>query len=197
MLYIFAKYLLMPFVYLFFRPVITGRDSLSACKGKAIFVCNHISMWDPVFLAVFSPRYIHFMAKSELFKTWYGRLLFYSLLAFPVNRNQADMQSLKRAMRVLDAGKVFGIFPEGKRTITNGMDELEKGAAFLAARSHSPIIPIYIKRDSYAAKRFIMAVGEPILTSCLAEATPKSQLVNVITETINSALHSLQAQVDG
>lgn len=196
MFYVFLKYFLTPFIYLFFRPVIVGRQHLLP-KGKAIFVCNHISMWDPVFLAVLCPRYIHFMAKSELFKHWYGKLFFKALLAFPVNRNQADMQSMKNAMKVLNAGKAFGIFPEGKRTITNDLDDLEKGAAFLAMRSGAPIIPLYIKRDSYQQHHFKLAVGRPILVGDLIASTPKSQLIDVVTNEISDAIRALQSILEG
>lgn len=196
MLYVIVKYILLPFIYLFFRPVIVGRQYLFL-RGKAIFVCNHISMWDPVFLAVLCPRNIHFMAKSELFKRWYGKLLFKSLLAFPVNRNQADMQSMKNAMKVLNAGKAFGIFPEGKRTITNDLDDLEKGAAFLAVRSGAPIIPLYIRRDSYSQQSFKLAVGLPILVGDLIARTPKSQLIDVVTNEISDAIRALQSMLEG
>lgn len=195
MLYVLLKIILKPILYMFFKPMIIGRKHLYI-KGKAIFVCNHISMWDPVFLAVLSPRYIHFMAKMELFKHWYGKILFKGLLAFPVNRNQADMQSMKKALSLLDAGKAFGIFPEGKRTLTNDLDELEKGAAFLAVRSGAPIIPMYIKRDSYSNIRFELGVGQPILVSDLVANTPKSQLVDVVTNEISDAIRALQAQIE-
>lgn len=49
-----------------------------------------------------------------------------------------DLQSLKNALKVLDKGEVFGIFPEGKRAVTDSLDEFEKGAAFLAIRSGAP-----------------------------------------------------------
>ncbi|MDR1620117.1 MAG: 1-acyl-sn-glycerol-3-phosphate acyltransferase [Clostridiales bacterium] len=195
MLYILLKYLLAPFFYLLCRPIIIGKRHLYI-KGKVIFVCNHISMLDPVMLAMFSPRHIHFMAKAELFHHWYMRIFFRGLLAFPVNRNQADMQSMKKALKVLDQGKAFGIFPEGKRTITDSMDDLEKGAAFLAIRSSAPVIPVYIKRDSYTNLHFEMAVGTPLRVSDIVATTSKSQLVDVVTDEISDSIQALRAQIE-
>jgi 1-acyl-sn-glycerol-3-phosphate acyltransferase len=196
MLYVFFKFLLLPLIWLFFRPMVIGRENLFM-KGKAIFVCNHISMWDPVMIAMVSPRLVHFMAKSELFKSPLGNLFFRSFLAFPVNRKQSDMASLKNAMRVLDHGKVFGIFPEGKRTVTDDLDELEKGAAFLAIRSGAPVLPMYIRRNSYEDMRLVIAVGKPILVGDLVATTPKSRLVDVVTDEISDAIRVLQAKVEG
>ncbi|MDL2236036.1 1-acyl-sn-glycerol-3-phosphate acyltransferase [Christensenellaceae bacterium OttesenSCG-928-L17] len=195
MLYIFLKYLLTPVYWLLFRPTCYRRENLRV-KGKAIFVCNHVSMLDAATLAILSPRIVHFMAKAELFKNPVGNLFFRSLMAFPVTRTQADLSSMKRAMRVLQNGKVFGIFPEGKRTITNDMDSLEKGAAFLASRSGAPIIPMYIRRDSYTGLRLVMIVGEPILVGDLVANTPKTKIVDVLTDEISDALRALQAEIE-
>lgn len=196
MLYVFFKFLLIPFMWLFFRPMIIGKENMYI-SGKAIFVCNHVSMWDPVMIAVVSPRLVHFMAKSELFKSWVGNLFFRAFLAFPVNRKQSDMTSMKKAMRVLDHGKVFGIFPEGKRTITGDMDDLEKGAAFLAIRSSAPIVPMYIHRRTYEDMHLVMAVGKPIPVGDLVASTPKNKLVDVVTDEISDAFRVLQAKVEG
>jgi len=195
MLYLFFKYLLTPFFWLIFRPIIIGGENLRI-RGKAIFVCNHMSMADPVMLAFASPRIIHFMAKSELFANPVANVFFRALLAFPVNRRQSDMASMKNAIRVLEKGKVFGIFPEGKRAVTDDLDEFEKGAAFLAIRSGAPVVPIYLSRDTYKKVRLKMAVGEPILVGSLVATTPKNKLVDVVTDEISDAMRVLQAIVE-
>ncbi len=196
MLYVFFKYLLMPLFWLFYRPLIIGHENLFI-RGKAIFVCNHMSMADPIVLAMVSPRLIHFMAKAELFKNPVGKLLFPLFLAFPVNRKQSDMASLKNAIRVLEKGKVFGIFPEGKRAVTDEMDVFEKGAAFLAIRSGAPVVPIYIRRDTYQKMHLRMAVGKPILVGSLVASTPKNKLIDVVTDEISDAMRVLQSIAGG
>ncbi|HWR24249.1 MAG TPA: lysophospholipid acyltransferase family protein [Feifaniaceae bacterium] len=196
MLYVFFKYLLMPLFWLLFRPLVIGRENLFI-RGKAIFVCNHMSMADPIVLAMVSPRLIHFMAKAELFKNPVGNVLFRLFLAFPVNRKQSDMASLKNAIRVLEKGKVFGIFPEGKRAVTDEMDVLEKGAAFLAIRSGAPVVPMYIRRDTYKKMHLRMAVGKPILVGSLVASTPKNKLIDVVTDEISDAMRVLQSIAEG
>ncbi|OQA16041.1 MAG: 1-acyl-sn-glycerol-3-phosphate acyltransferase [Firmicutes bacterium ADurb.Bin356] len=195
MLYILIKYLLLPIVGLIMRPIVMGKENL-LIRGKAIFVCNHISMWDPVMMAMVSPRYIHFMAKAELFQGWLGNLFFRALFAFPVSRKHSDLGSVRNAMQVLEKGKVFGIFPEGKRTITDDLDDLEKGAAFLAIRSGAPVVPMYIRRDSFKKCRLVMAVGSPIFVGDIIASTPKSKLLDVFTDEISDAIHALQTKVE-
>ena len=69
-------------------------------------------MLDPVVIALVSPRIVHFMAKKELFKSKLLALFFKSAFVFPVDRGTADLKSLKNALKLLEKGKVFGIFPE-------------------------------------------------------------------------------------
>ena len=194
MLYLILKVLFGPIILLSVHKNVYGRNSLRI-KGKAIFISNHISMMDPILLAAVSPRNIRFMAKKELFKSKLSNLLFRSLLAFPVNRKSVDMQSLRKAMKVLSDGKVFGIFPEGKRAVTDDMDEFENGAAFLAIRTGAPVIPIYIHPDTYRWRPCIM-VGQPININDIVANVNKSDLVEVATNEFVDAINSLRAQLE-
>ena len=111
MIYIIGKILLSPILLLLLRPRVRGKRHLWH-RGSAILVSNHWALTDPILIALVSPRIIHYMPKKELFENPIARfLLMKGLYAFPVNRKQADMTSLKQAMQVLDKGKVFGIFP--------------------------------------------------------------------------------------
>lgn len=190
MLYLFGKIFIAPIVFLLMRPRIKGLKNLYF-RGKAIIVSNHWSLGDPIFLAVVSPRVIHFMAKQELFVSRAARILFKSLFTFPVNRKQADITSMKHAKDVLDKGKVFGIFPEGRRSLTGELDTLEKGAAFLALRCNAPIIPVYSDPKTLKKFQIHMIVGEPIDAKAVA-AEHKGKSVDVVTEAIGDRLRQLK-----
>lgn len=195
MFYYILRYLLGPLIMLIIRPIIYGRQNLSV-KGKAIFICNHRSMLDPVILAFITFRPIHFMAKKELFNSWIGRLFFRSLLVFPVNRKNADLQSLKSALKVLEKNRIFGIFPEGKRSVTAGMDEFEKGAAFLAIRSGAPVIPIYIHPHESGRIRPLIMVGKAIDVNAIIAGTNKASLVDVVTDELSDAIDALRLELE-
>ena len=195
MLYLLIKWLIGPIILLVTRPIVYGRQNLRV-KGKAIFIANHRSMWDPLILALVSPRNIHFMAKKELFESKLGNFFFRSLYAFPVNRRNVDLQSLKNALKVLDKGDVFGIFPEGKRAVTDSLDEFEKGAAFLAIRSGAPVIPIYIHPDTSRQVRPVMLVGKPIDVSSIVATANKSSLIEVVTDELADSIEALRIELE-
>lgn len=194
MLYVLIKYLLSWLICLIFRMKVYNRQGLNV-KGAAIFVSNHLSLMDPVLIAVASPRLVHFMAKKELFTSWIARVFFKSLLAFPINRHTPDIASLRQAMEVLEKGKIFGIFPEGKRSVTGELDEIEKGSAFIALRSNAPVIPMYIHPDSFRKLHFRMIVGNPISREGL-DGMSRSEMQLEFTRRIDEALHQLKRELE-
>ncbi len=110
-------------------------------KGPAIIVANHASSWDPLLLAVASPRPVHFMAKAELYQNQILARLFTALNAFPVKRGQADRVAIRKALGLLDSGQILGIFPEGTRKKEVAMEAAQVGAAMLALKSGAQLIP--------------------------------------------------------
>jgi len=195
MIYIFAKLVLAPIYWLLCQPVVYGRENLRV-KGKAIFVANHLSMLDPFLLGVVSPRIIHFMAKKEIFENKFLNFFFRNLYAFPVNRKGMDISSLKNALALLEEGKVFGIFPEGTRSVSLEPDEIERGTAFLASRSAAPVIPIYIDSKSYNRFHPIVMVGKAIDVEKIMAETPKNALLDVINARILNSLMCLKAELE-
>jgi 1-acyl-sn-glycerol-3-phosphate acyltransferase len=195
MLYVLLKYLIGPFVALFLRPIVYGQQNLRI-KGKAIIICNHRSMMDPIILALVTPRIIHFMAKKEIFRTKVGALFFRLVHVFPVNRKNTDLVSLKSALTVLDKGKVFGIFPEGKREVSDSLDEFERGTAFFAIRSGAPVIPVYIHPD--AARRFrpVLIVGKPIDISSIVANANRSSRIDVVTDELADSIDALRLELE-
>lgn len=195
MLYVLLKYLIGPFILLFLRPIVYGKQNLRI-KGKAIIICNHRSMMDPIVLGLVTPRVIHFMAKKEIFKSKISDLFFRMLCAFPVNRKTTDLQSLKSALSVLDKGKVFGIFPEGKREVSDSLDEFERGTAFFAIRSGAPVIPVYMHPDATRRSRPVLIVGKPIDISSIVANANKSSMIEVVTDELADSIDALRLELE-
>ncbi len=60
-------------------------------------------------------RKLHYMAKDSLWKNGTLARILPSVGAFPVHRESADREAMRRAQQVLDAGEVLILFPEGER----------------------------------------------------------------------------------
>lgn len=194
MIYIFFKILLTPFFWLFYRPNVKNFGRLFF-SGRAIIISNHFSLGDPIRLALVTPRPVHFMAKQELFDSRLKRFFLKQLLAFPVYRRHADMLSLKQAMAVLEHGHIFGIFPEGRRSITGELDSFEKGAAFLALRCNAPIVPVYADPDWKKRKQVRMVVGEALGANEIA-LSHAGRGVDAVTEAIRDRMQLLKNEME-
>jgi 1-acyl-sn-glycerol-3-phosphate acyltransferase len=126
-----------------FRPKVTGREHVPE-TGPVILAPVHRSFADFGFAAFCTDRKLFFMTKDEMWKNkWLGKLLL-SVGAFPVHRESADREALQRAEEVLRKGSVLVLFPEGTRREGHVVEDLMEGAAFLAARTGAPIVPVGI-----------------------------------------------------
>ena len=140
MFYYFMQRFLRIFFRALFKVEIRGIENVPP-EGKIILAANHVSNWDPPFLACFLERHVHYMAKIELFKNPIFGTAIRALHAFPVRRGESDMGAIKHALDVLKAGKCLGLFPEGTRSKTGEVQKAEAGVSLIAAMSKAPIIP--------------------------------------------------------
>jgi 1-acyl-sn-glycerol-3-phosphate acyltransferase len=161
MLYQILRWIGKPIIYLLFFPRIIGKKN-SRIKGKAVVISNHLSMWDPLLIAVLFRRQIFWMGKAELFKSKIAKLFFKAVKAFPVRRGEGDLAAIRHAFRVLRDGKLFGIFPEGTRIKSKDLSRFEPGTAMIALKNDAPVLPIYIKGNYKFFKRMKVIIGEPI-----------------------------------
>ncbi len=161
MLYKILRWIGKPVIYLLFFPRIIGKKN-SRIKGKAVVISNHLSMWDPLLIAVIIRRQIFWMGKAELFKSRIASLFFKAMKAFPVRRGEGDLAAIRHAFRVLRDGKLFGIFPEGTRIKSKDISRFEPGTAMIALKNDAPVLPIYIKGNYKLFRRMKVIIGDPI-----------------------------------
>ena len=126
-----------------FRAEIIGRENMPK-EGAVILAANHMSNWDPPFVATFLSRPVSYMAKVELFKNpVFGRAIT-ACHAFPIKRGAADRGAIKAAMQVLKQGRCLGLFPEGTRSRTGKMRKAEAGVGLIASMTGAPVVPAAI-----------------------------------------------------
>jgi 1-acyl-sn-glycerol-3-phosphate acyltransferase len=154
--------------------------------GAVILAANHISNFDGVVTGSFITdalrrRRIHWLGKREIFD-WpgVGWVAAHGGI-HPVDRGAADVEAFRLATRILDAGHVLLVFPEGTRSPTGELQEAKDGVAMLALRTGAQIVPIGLNNTDAVWKKgakvpmplprrtVTMRVGEPFR---LAEVLP-------------------------
>ncbi len=146
-------YLLKPFRYYGNRKV---KD------GACVYVSNHYTMLDMVYVACTTWEGLHIIAKKEVFETFGLRVLARGVKAVPVNRDGNDVRALLECFKCLKNNEKIVIYPEGTRNKTDAeMLEFKHGASVMAIRTKTPIIPIVLyERPRFFRKAHIL-IGDP------------------------------------
>ncbi|HVT10646.1 MAG TPA: lysophospholipid acyltransferase family protein [Fimbriimonadaceae bacterium] len=138
--------------------------------GGVIFAPNHVSNLDPPAVACgTNKRQLAFMAKEELFKGLFGKIIA-SLGAFPVRRGDSDTEAIRKALALLEQGRAVLVFPEGTRGDGRTMGPINRGVAMLAKRSGAQVLPVGVIGTHVIApkggkglkrRRVVLAYGKP------------------------------------
>lgn len=139
-------------------------------QGPVIAIANHTGQIEvPLLLAHLQPRKLTGWAKMETWDNWFLNWIFGVWGVIPVRRGEADMNALKKALRALEQGYIFGIAPEGTRNKTGKLRRAMPGTVIIALHSGAPIIPIahwgsevYLKNLKRLKRTdFHIRIGEP------------------------------------
>jgi 1-acyl-sn-glycerol-3-phosphate acyltransferase len=129
------------FVTIYCRARYEGREHVPR-RGPLIVAGNHTSWLDTLFVGAAVPRLIHFLAAREFYDLWYLKWLMWLFGTIPLERGKGQREPFNRALAALGRGRVLGIFPEGRMSLTGEMQPLQRGIALLAAETGTPILPV-------------------------------------------------------
>jgi len=122
-----------------FRVRVTGLEHLPT-TGPVLVAGNHTGFLDGPVVFILLPRPSAFLVKSELYDTPFRRVLEFAR-QIPVRRGSPDRTALRRALAVLRAGGVLGVFPEGTRG-EGRLESVQHGIGYLALRAGCPVVPV-------------------------------------------------------
>lgn len=140
-----AKMVLGPAFRFAWRVHVEGRHNVPK-SGGAIVAPNHTSVLDSFFVPLVLKRRITYVGKAEYMDDWKTRLLFPAMGMIPIDRSGGDAsaKALDASAAILNAGELFGIYPEGTRSRSGALHRGHTGVARLALRTGTPIIPVGI-----------------------------------------------------
>lgn len=149
--------------FFLWHPFYRFRNRERIPEEGCMIVANHSAMADPIWIlmALGPRRGSYIMAKKEVmelpllqrFLRWMG--------VFGVDRGNADLAAIKKALEVLKGGENLLIFPEGTRVKPGKTVEAKTGAAMMAQRAGSRILPVYVTRQKKPFRPVEVIFGEP------------------------------------
>ena len=131
------------FLFRYLRVRHRGSEHLKI-EGPVLLAPTHRSNLDSMVLAGVGDRRMRALAKESLFKNRVFAWLIAALGAFPVRRGEADRESMRVAVEILESGEQLIVFPEGTRQTGSAVTGVFDGMSFLASRSGAAIVPVGI-----------------------------------------------------
>ncbi|MHC5902956.1 lysophospholipid acyltransferase family protein [Streptomyces sp. S6] len=143
----FLKATLGPVMRLWFRPQVEGIENIPG-DGPVILAGNHLTFIDSLIMPVVCHRQVFFIGKDEYVTgtSLKGRIMAWFFTGsgmIPVDRDggRGGVAALMTGRRVLEEGKVFGIYPEGTRSPDGRLYRGRTGIARLTLMTGAPVVP--------------------------------------------------------
>lgn len=132
-------------------------------EGAAVICPLHSNLTDPFIVAVAMGR-AHTcrpLAKEETEHLPVFGWIMKKIGSIFVRRGEADIEAYKSCIRALKDGDKLLAFPEGTRVHGSDVLEPKTGVIRMAAKTRSPIVPVYLPRDKKFFRRIEVVFGEP------------------------------------
>lgn len=204
--YTVAKAVLVPTFRFLWKITTEGLHNVPA-EGPAIIAPNHISVLDSFFVPAVLPRRVTYVGKAEYMDDWKTRYVFPAIGMIPIDRAGGDSstKALDAAARVLGAGELFGIYPEGTRSRDpRHLHKGHTGVARLALRTGAPIVPVGIigsdaiqppdAKMPKVFRRVHIRFGRPVSVDRYADRVDDHMLCRQITDEVMYEIRNLSGQ---
>ena len=200
-----ARVLLTPPFRFCWRITVEGAEHIPA-TGGAIIAPNHISVLDSFFVPLVVGRRLTYVGKAEYMDDWKTRWVFPAIGMIPIDRSGGDAsrRALDAAAGVLDAGELFGIYPEGTRARDGRLHKGHTGVARLALRTGAPIVPVGIIGTDHVQppdaklptpfRRVHIRFGRPITVDRYADRAEDRLVLRQITDEVMYEIRNLSGQ---
>lgn len=199
-----------PLFRLLFRLRVEGKENLPS-SGPLIVASNHLSFIDSYVIPIsLLPLKVVFLAKAEYFETkgfkgWVSRWFFTSIGMIPVARGNgaSALSSLEQSAEIINGGAVFGIYPEGTRSMDGRLYRGKAGVGWVVLATGAPVLPVgligtqdlqpYGSRFPKIGRRVTVRIGQPLEFGAY-EGQPPARARRAITDEVVQAIQKLSEQ---
>lgn len=158
--YNFIRIFILPLVRLISPFKIIGTKKVN--DGACVYVSNHFSMVDPMYLMPTTKESVHFICKQEALSIPVLGFFVRRVKAIPVSRDGNDVRAVMNGLKCLKNGDKLAIYPEGRRNkVSEELQSFESGSAMLAIRAKAPIVPVVIYKRPKLFRKNYAIIGEP------------------------------------
>ncbi|MER8367689.1 acyl-[ACP]--phospholipid O-acyltransferase [Mesorhizobium sp. M1378] len=126
----------------FHRLEVEGLENLKAAGPAPILALNHVSFLDGPLALTLTDEEPVFAIDYTIAQAWWMKPFMNLARALPLN--PAKPMSTRTLIKVVQGGDPLVIFPEGRITVTGGLMKVYDGAAMVADKTGSMVVPVRI-----------------------------------------------------
>jgi 1-acyl-sn-glycerol-3-phosphate acyltransferase len=176
--------------------------------SPVILAANHESYLDPPAIGMAFPSPLRFVAWDGLFKVPIFSSLIRALGAVPVSHENKNSAAglLREVMGFIEDGYSVLIFPEGERTPDGTLQPFEGGAALIALKTNTPLVPVWIEGTWEAfpihrvfpkPRRVSLIFGRPIFPNEFPKDMPEKERRKTLMDTLRVSLEHMRDEQPG
>lgn len=144
-----------------FRMEVEGLEHLEDAGEAPILALNHVSFLDAGLALTLTEEAPTFAIDTRIAKVWWVRPFLKLATALPLDPSKP--LATRSLIKVVQSGEPMVIFPEGRLTVTGGLMKVYDGAAMVADKTGSKIVPIRI--DGLEKTHFSRLSGDQVRKS--------------------------------
>ncbi|MER8504959.1 acyl-[ACP]--phospholipid O-acyltransferase [Mesorhizobium sp. M0204] len=127
----------------FHRLEVEGLENLKAAGPAPILALNHVSFLDGPLALTLTDEEPVFAIDYTIAQAWWMKPFMKLARALPLN--PAKPMSTRTLIKIVQGGDPLVIFPEGRITVTGGLMKVYDGAAMVADKTGSMVVPVRIE----------------------------------------------------
>ncbi len=179
------------------------KNDTSKLTPPYLLIGNHANFWDGVLVSLFIRDPICFLISDEYFrKTLLGWLLRVEG-SIPKKKFLVDISAIKESLKAKKAGRIIGVFPEGKRNWDGSTEEIIFATAKLIKMINMPVVRVLLKGSyltfprwaSFKRKGKISFSYDLILTSEKIQELTVEEIYREVTESLSYREYDYQRTV--
>ena len=130
------------------------RNATKEIKPPYLVIGNHTNFYDGFLVNLFIQEPICFLVSDEYFRKPLLKWLLTIEGSIPKKKFLADFTAIKEALKAKAAGRIIGIFPEGKRNWDGSTEEIIFATAKLIKMLNIPVVRALMKGSYLAFPRW-------------------------------------------
>lgn len=145
------------------RVKVFGKEFWRGFRRNCIVVANHVTGADSFVIQIALRRRLFMLAARRWFRNSlleFVMTFFCDMVPVAADKGVDNLRGVKRALALLRHRQSLGMYPSGGMSRDGLVHQVHNGAAYLAAKSGVPIVPVYIKNLAMGPARTKLELGE-------------------------------------